>query len=247
MKLSVVVFIALLTAGITGAQDAKEIVAKSYENTNGKTSRGTMSMTIVRPSWSRTIEMKTWSRGTDYSMVLITAPAKEKGQVFMKREKEMWNWVPRINRMIKLPPSMMTQSWMGSDFTNDDLVNQASVVNDYTHKILGSEKLQGYDCYKIEMIPKPDAPIVWGKVITWITKEGYMTFKNEYYDDDDELVNTEEASDVKKMGNRTIPTTFTITPHDNEGQKTIMKFISIEFDAEISETFFSQQNMKTIR
>ncbi|MFH2143920.1 MAG: outer membrane lipoprotein-sorting protein [Bacteroidota bacterium] len=229
------------------SQDAKEIVSKSYEMFNGKTSQSVMSMKIVRPTWSRTIEMKSWSKGTEYSMVLITAPAKEKGQVFMKRKKEMWNWVPGINRMIKLPPSMMSQSWMGSDFTNDDLVNEASIVKDYTQKILGNEKISGYDCYKIEMIPDPDAAIVWGKVITWISKTGYMTLKNEYYDEDDELINTEIASQIKKLGDRTIPTKFTITPEDEKDNQTILEFISIDFDIEISEDFFSQQKMKSIR
>lgn len=247
MKKSITLVIISCIFSMSYSQTAKEIVAKSYEMVNGKTSKSVMSMTIVRPTWSRTIEMKSWSKGTDYSMVIITAPAKEKGQVFLKRQKEMWNWVPRINRMIKLPPSMMTQSWMGSDFTNDDLVNQASIVKDYTHKILGNEKIAGYDCYKIEMIPNPDAPIVWGKVITWISKDGYMTLKNEYYDEDEELVNLEQASDIKKMGDRTIPTKFTITPKDKEGNQTILEFKEMEFDIEIADDFFSQQKMKTIR
>lgn len=247
MKKVFILIAAICFVSFLYSQDAKELVTKSYEMVNGKTSQSVMSMKIVRPSWSRTIEMKSWSMGTEYSMVLITAPAKEKGQVFLKRKKEMWNWVPGINRMIKLPPSMMSQSWMGSDFTNDDLVNEASIINDYSHKIIGDEKVGEYDCYKIEMTPKPDAPIVWGKVITYISKQGYMTLKNEYYDEDDELINTEIASQIKKNGNRTIPTKFTITPEDEKGNQTIMEFISIEFDIEISEDFFSQQKMKSIR
>jgi len=213
----------------------------------GKTSKTVMSMTIVKPTWKRTIEMKFWSKGTSYSMVYITAPVKEKGQVFMKRKKEMWNWVPRIRRLIKLPPSMMSQSWMGSDFTNDDLVNQASIVVDYTHKLLGMEKIEGYDCYKIQLIPHDDAAIVWGKVITWISKKHYMTMKNEYYDEDMEIVNIEKASNVKVMDGKTIPTKFTITPQDEEGSKTILEFKSIEFNIDISDDFFSQQNMKKIK
>ena len=140
-----------LTVNFVHAQDAKEIVSKAYEKSNGKSSYTEMTMKIVRPTYERSISMKTWSLGTDYSMVYITAPAKEKGQVHMKRLKEMWNWQPTINRMIKLPPSMMMQSWMGSDFTNDDLINQSSIVNAYTHKIIGNEKLLDKDCYKIEL------------------------------------------------------------------------------------------------
>lgn len=237
----------LLTFSFITAQDAKEIVKKSHENINGKTSISVLSMTIKRPSWSRTVEMKSWNKGTQFSMVIITAPAREKGQVFMKREKEMWNWVPNINRMVKLPPSMMSQSWMGSDFSNDDLVNQASIVTDYSHKLLGTEKVIEYDCYKIELTPNEDAAVVWGKIITWISKEGYMTLKNEYYDEDMKLVNEENASNVKEIGGRKIPTMFTITPKDKEGNQTIMEFKSIEFDVEIADDFFSQQNMKKLR
>ncbi|GAB4301143.1 MAG: outer membrane lipoprotein-sorting protein [Marinilabiliales bacterium] len=227
-------------------QDAKEIVRKAYEKTNGKTSKSIMSMTIVRPSWSRTVEFKSWTKGTDYAMVYIMSPAKEKGQVFLKRQKEMWNWVPSIKRLIKLPPSMMSQSWMGSDFTNDDLVNQSSIISDYNHKIIGSENIDGYDCYKIELIPHDDAAIVWGKIITWISKKDFNTLKNEYYDEDMILVQTEEASNIKQMGGKTIPTKFTITPVNKKGHKTILEFKSIEFDIPIEDEFFSQQNMKKI-
>ena len=121
---------------------AKEIIDKADKKNRGETSQGTMSMKIVRPEWERNVEMKSWSKGDDYFLIYITAPAKDKGQVFLKRKKEMWNWVPSIERMIKIPPSMMMQSWMGSDFTNDDLVKQSSIVNDYTHTLLGEETIR---------------------------------------------------------------------------------------------------------
>jgi len=121
---------------------AKEIIDKADKKNRGETSQGTMAMKIVRPEWERNVEMKSWSKGDDYFLIYITAPAKDKGQVFLKRKKEMWNWVPSIERMIKIPPSMMMQSWMGSDFTNDDLVKQSSIVNDYTHTLLGEETIR---------------------------------------------------------------------------------------------------------
>jgi len=145
--------------------DIKEIVRKSDEKFRGTSSTGSFSMTIQRPTWSRTISMKSWSLGTDYSLIYVTAPAKEKGQVFLKRKNEMWNWVPTIERMVKVPPSMMMQSWMGSDFTNDDLVRESSIVKDYTHKLLGEETIDKYPCYKVELIPLENAPVVWGKVL----------------------------------------------------------------------------------
>jgi hypothetical protein len=122
------------------AQDARAIVERMDKNMRGDYSTQELTMTIVRPTWQRTISMKGWSVGQDYSMILITAPAREKGQVFLKREKEMWNWVPAIDRMIKIPPSMMMQSWMGSDFTNDDLIRESSVIDDYEHRLLGKGK-----------------------------------------------------------------------------------------------------------
>ena len=119
------------------AQDPspREIIRKADEKFNGeKTSTSHMSMTIVRPTWERTIEFKNWTSGRDFALTLITAPAREKGQSFLKRENEMWNWNPTISRLIKLPPSMMSQGWMGSDYTNDDILKESSVVNDYHHR-----------------------------------------------------------------------------------------------------------------
>ena len=146
------------------AQTAKEIVQKMDDNAFGGRLSSQMRMTIIRPAWTRSMELKSWADGSDYSLILITAPAREKGIAYLKREREMWNFQPSIDRTVKMPPSMMMQSWMGSDFKNDDLVRQSSIVNDYTHRLLGKETVEGRECYKIELIPKEDAPVVWGKV-----------------------------------------------------------------------------------
>lgn len=226
---------------------ATEIVKKADEKSRGLSSQGEMSITIVRPDWKRTISLKYWSKGTDYAMILITAPAKEKGQVFLKRKTEMWNWVPSINKIIKIPPSMMLQSWMGSDFTNDDLVRQSSIVKDYKHTLLGKEKLRDQECYKIELMALPDAAVVWGKIIMWITVNGYNQWKAEYYDEDMKLVNTENAYDIKKMGDREIPTRLEIVPVAKTGHKTILEIKSMKFNVKLDDDFFSQQNMKKVR
>ena len=191
--------------------------------------------------------MKNWTLGNDYSMIYITAPAKEKGQVFLKRQNEMWNWVPSIERMIKIPPSMMMQSWMGSDFTNDDLVKESSLVKDYSHKLVGEETIDGYDCYKAELIPHHDAPVVWGKILMWVSKEDYYWLKAEYYDEDNKLVNTEILSDIQQMDDRKMPTRLEMIPADEKGNKTILIFKDIKFNVNLDESFFSQQNMKRIR
>ncbi|MCG8311099.1 MAG: outer membrane lipoprotein-sorting protein [Cytophagales bacterium] len=228
-------------------QNAKEIVMRMDKKWRGDYVTQEMTMTIIRPTWQRSISMKTWGRGMDYSMVYITAPAKEKGQVFMKRNKEMWNWVPSIDRMIKLPPSMMMQSWMGSDFTNDDLIRESSVVRDYVHSIIGAEEILGRMCYKIKLIPKQEAAVVWGKVILWITKEDDLQLKIEFYDEDEYLVNTQLLSDIREMGGRVIPCKLEMIPADEEGKKTVIDITSADYRTEVKESFFSQQNMKRIR
>ncbi len=229
------------------AQNATEIVRKSNDNIMGATSKAVAKMTIIRPDWTREVSMKMWSKGTEYFLIYITAPAREKGQVFLKRKKELWNWMPSIGRMIKLPPSMMMQSWMGSDFTNDDLLKQSSIVTDYEHKIIRAEKIEGYDCYVIEFTPKPDAAVVWGKVIMWISKEKYLQLKAEYYDEMDALISVMNGSKVKNVGDRFIPTKLEMTPADEPGNKTIFEYSEIKFNVPIKDSFFSKQNMKRVR
>ncbi len=229
------------------AQTAKEVVEMMDKKWRGDYVTQEMTMTIIRPAWQRTISMKSWGRGTDYSMVFITAPAKERGQVFMKRQKEMWNWVPSIDRMIKLPPSMMTQSWMGSDFTNDDLIRESSVIRDYEHSFAGEEEILGRLCHKIRLIPKPDAAVVWGKIFLWITKDEYLQLKIEFFDEDEELVNVQLLSDIREMGGRTIPCRLEMIPAGEEGKKTVIEILSADYKTDIPESFFSQQNMKRIR
>ena len=242
--------IVMILFGLTSAfgQDAKEIIRKADEKWNGeKSSQGTMTMTIVRPTWERTIQFKIWTLEKDYSMTLITAPAKEKGQAFLKRETEMWNWMPSINRMIKLPPSMMASGWMGSDYTNDDILKESSIVVDFTHKIIGSETIDGWDCWKIEMYPNEDAAVVWGKIIKWISKNEYLMMKSEYYDEDEFLVKTELGTEIKTMDGRKIPSRLEIIPADKDNQKTVVIIDDMKFNVAIQNSFFSQQNMKRLR
>lgn len=205
-----------------------------------------MEINIVRPTWQRTMQAKTWSKGTNMSMILILAPARDKGTVFLKREKEIWNYVPTVERNIKLPPSMMMQSWMGTDFNNDDLVRESSMVNDYTHTLLGQETVRGMLCYKIEFIPKPEAAVVWGKIICYITKDDFLQVQVAFYDEDDVLINILEGFDIKTMDGRKLPSRIRMTPQDKEGYYTEMIYHSITFDVAIEDAFFTTQNMKRI-
>lgn len=229
------------------AQDAEDIVRKSEEKMRGESSKTVMTMEIVRPGWKRTISFKSWTQGNDYSLTLITAPAKEKGQTFLKRKNELWNYVPSIDRMVKLPPSMMSQGWMGSDFSNDDIIKEFSLVEDYNHSIAGSATIEGMECHKIKLQPKEGAAVVWGKMLKWITKDGYYQLKTEYYDEDGYLMKTETATDIRLMDDRKIPVHFEIIPADEPGNKTVLTMEDAEFDIAITPKFFSKQNMKRIR
>ena len=241
--------ILFFTVNISKAQTltAKEIVIKADDLQRGENNKGEMSMTIIRPKWERTITMKTWSKGRDYSLTYITSPVKDKGQVFLKRNSEMWNWVPTINRMIKLPPSMMSQGWMGSDYSNDDILKESSIVVDYIHERIGDESVDGISCYKLKLSPKEDAAVVWGKVIKWVSKAEFWQLKTEYYDEDDELIRTEIATDVKQFDDRRLPSKLEIIPADKPGQRTVVHIISSSFNVTLDEGFFSQQNMKRVR
>jgi outer membrane lipoprotein-sorting protein len=233
-----------------GAQQltATDIIKKADEKFNGEMSGySVMSMTIIRPTWQRTVEFKSWSLEDDYALTLITAPAREQGQTFLKRGSEMWSWNPAINRLIKLPPSMMSQGWMGSDYTNDDILRESSVVNDYTHSVEGEEEIDGSKCYKIKLTARDDAEILWGHQLWWVDKKEFIVLKAELYDEDGYLVRTETGTDLRTMDGRFIPTTIELVPADEEGRKTVLKIMEMKFNVKLDESFFSQQNMKTIR
>lgn len=226
---------------------ATEVVRRADEQMRGNTSEASLSIVINRPSWSREMHLKAWTKGERFSMILVTAPAKEKGIAFLKREREVWNWIPAIERNIKLPPSMMSQSWMGTDFTNDDLVKEASAVSDYEHRHLGRETMEGRECYRIEMIPKPEAAIVWEKVIVWIDTADFLQFKTEFYDEDGELVNIMYGSEVKVLGGRKITSRIEMVPAEKEGHSTLIRYEDIRFNQEIPDEFFTPRNMTRLQ
>ncbi|MDP4221917.1 MAG: outer membrane lipoprotein-sorting protein [Bacteroidota bacterium] len=225
-----------------------EIVRKADEKWRGEQSGySEMAMTIVRPTWTRTIEFRSWAMGNDYSLTLITGPAREKGQTFLKRKQEMWSFNPSINRLIKLPPSMMSQGWMGSDYTNDDILRESSVVNDYIHSIEGEEDIGSRLCYRIRLTAKPDAEVLWGSQTWWIDRKEFILLKAELNDEDGYLVRTETASDLKIFEGRLLPTHIELDPADKPGNKTILNILDMKFNIKLDDIFFSQQNMRIIR
>ena len=241
--------VAVIPMNSLSAQDltATEIVKKADEKFNGeKSSYSVMLMKVIRPEWQRTIEFKSWTLGEEYALALITAPAKEAGQSFLKRGSEMWSWNPSINRLIKLPPSMMSQGWMGSDYTNDDILRESSVVTDYTHEIMGEENISGRLSYKIKMTARENASVVWGKQIQWIDKKDFLVLKAELYDEDGYLVRTETGSDIKIMDGRAITSKIELSPEEEPDNKTVIEILEMKFNIPVEENYFSQQNMKRV-
>ena len=249
MKHIQVLLIMLLSLLIydVSAQDPVAILEKAVENRRGtESSKAKITMIIERPDWQREISMKTWTKGDDYSLIYITAPARDEGTAFLKRGNEVWNWQPTIERTIKLPPSMMSQSWMGSDFTNEDLVNQSSIIDDYKHTYLRKESVMDREAHKIELIPKEGTPVVWGKIVMWIDTERFVELKSEFYDEQGELINTMNTTKVEKVESNWVPMDLEMIPADEPGNKTIIRQDWIEFNVGLEESFFSIQNMKRI-
>ncbi len=158
----------------------------------------------------------------------------------------MWNWNNTIQRLIKLPPSMMSQGWMGSDFTNDDILKESSLVKDYTQTIIGNEVIDGNSCYKIQLLPLKNANVVWGKIILWITVSDYIEMKGEFYDEDNMLVKTHLSSNMNIFDGRKLPSQIQIIPSDEPGNKTIITVLKMKFNLPFEKNFFSQQNMKKV-
>lgn len=229
------------------AQAAKDIVKRSEDIMRGNTSQAEMSIITQRSQWKRELRLKSWTKGNDYVIILIQSPAKEKGIAFLKRKKEIWNWVPSLNRSIKLPPSMMSQSWMGTDFKNDDLVKESSILNDYQHKLIGDCNILNKECYKIELIPLPESSVVWGKIILCIGKSNFLLLQAEYYNEDNKLINTMRANKTGNLGGRQLVTEYELIPNDKPENKTLMIYNKIKFDAEIKDDFFSIPNLSRLK
>ena len=228
------------------AQNAAEIVRRADENMRGNTLQVEITIKTIRPSWSREMNVKTWTKGTQLAIILIQSPAKDKGIVFLKRKKEVWNWMPSLERTIKLPPSMMSQSWMGTDFTNDDLVKESSVVTDYNHSIIGDTIIDNRNCHIIQMIPKPEAAVVWGKLIVCIDKKDFLELHTRFYDEEGVLINTMNAFDIKLMDGRLIPTRFEMIPADKKNQRTEMIYKDVKYNKPLDDNFFTTERMKTL-
>jgi len=228
------------------AQNATEIVKKMDNNMRGRTSQAELSIKTTRPTWSREMQVKTWMKEGDYAMILIQSPPKEKGIVFLKRKKEVWNWLPALERSIKLPPSMMTNSWMGTDFTNDDLVKESSAVEDYEHRLLKDTIIENRDCFFVSFIPKPNASVVWSKILVAIDKKDFIEMYSEFYDEDNKLISMMRSHNIQLVDGRMIPMHIEMIPVEKKGHKTDIFYKTILFNRHIEDKFFSLEKMKQL-
>lgn len=225
---------------------ADEIV-KHVENLLwGTTMVSKWSMEIVTPDWQRTLEIESWSEGTEKSFVRILQPAKDRGVSFLKIGSQMWNYLPKIDRVVRIPPSMMMSSWMGSDFTNDDMARESSISKDYTAGLADEQSSSSHDLYRLILTPRPTASVVWGKVEFDIRKADYMPVTALYYDEDAILVREITYEQYTLIDQRLIPTKTILTPKttDKQGQRTILMLLSAEFDRKLDQEIFTERNLK---
>lgn len=224
------------------AASSDEIIKQLEDNLNGKTAKLNITMTVETSRATRTMKMSSFSIGDKKSFIKILYPRKDKGITFLKVDHLLWQYVPRIERVIKIPSSMMLQSWMGSDFSNDDLVKESSISQDYHTKLLSETK----DKYLIELIAKDDATVVWGKLLMEVSKKYILPLNVKYYDEDDVLIRTLSYEKIKKFENKYYPTYWQMIPktEDKKGHKTIIQIDKAVFDKEISESYFTKNALK---
>jgi outer membrane lipoprotein-sorting protein len=228
------------------AQDAAEIVRAAIDNWRGESSRGEMSMTIHRPSWERTMSMQSWTSGPKKSLVRVTAPKKDAGNGTLMVDNNMWSYSPKVNRVIKVPSSMMGQSWMGSDFSNKDVSRADDIVDQYNHTLLDKEESDGHTVFVIESVPHEEAAVVWGKEVLRIRDDDVL-LSQEFYDQEGVLVKALKSLDIDEMGGRTVATRQRMGKVDAEDEWTEFRIETIEFGVEISDNVFTRSNLQNPR
>ena len=243
---------AWLAAAVAGpalalaAPDAETILRKAYDNYRSQSSGSTVAMTIHRPAWERHLELKAWTRGQDDALVRFTAPPKDAGGATLKLGRDTWVYNPRLNQVIKLPASMMSQSWMGSDFSYDDLAKSTDILTDYSHRLLGAAQAGGHTVWTIEATPKPGAPVVWGKVSLAI-RDDYVLLEETYFDQDMKPARRMTTGKVGLISGRPYPVSMTMSPLDQPGQWTRTDTVDARFNAALPSWLFTLSNLQNPR
>ncbi len=224
------------------ANEAQAIIKKLEKNLRGDYMYSTMSMIVTSKRGKRTVKIESWSEGNDKSFIKILYPKKDKGITFLKIDNQMWQYIPKIERTIKIPPSMMLQSWMGSDFTNDDMVKESSLEEDYNAKLLSKST----NSATLELIPKEDAAVVWGKIIIDVDLKNAVPVKETFYDDMMKKVRVMTFSKIEQHGTHRVPMVMELKPLDASKKKNSTKIIfdKVNFDTKIDPSYFTKQALK---
>ena len=230
----------------TGDRDATQIVRDAIDHWRGLSSHGEMTMTIHRPDWERTMSMESWSEGEKLSLVRVTAPRKDRGNGTLIDDNRMWTFSPKVNRVIKVPSSMMNQSWMGSDFSNKDISRTDDIVLQYDHTLLSETEQDGITVYEIQSIPHEDAAVVWGREVLKIRSDNVM-LEQRFYDQDDVLVKTLITLEVKEMGGRAVAAQQRMAKEDSPDEWTEIVTNFVEFDVELGDNVFTLSNLRNPR
>ena len=232
----------LMVAAPTFAEelDLQALVKEVEQQYMGSSSHARTAMQVKTAHWERSLEMEAWSLSRDYYLIQILEPAKERGVATLKRDREIWNYLPKVDRVIKVPPSMMGGSWMGSHITNDDLVKANHVDEDYTFTLL--EETDDY--YLIEGLPRENAAVVWGKIVYRIGKQPRVPLAVDYYDETMVRVRRIVFDDVQTIGDRVVPMRMTVLPLEKPEERTVFEYLDLEFGLNLDETFFSLRRLK---
>lgn len=244
MKYGLIVILLFFSAtGARARMSADEIVRAAFDYWRGQASVAVVDMTIHRPDWQRTMTLKAWTRGESDSLFVTTAPAKDKGNGTLKAGKGMWIYNPKVNRVIKLPPSMMSQSWQGSDFSNNDIAKSDSLVNDYIHTIESTTEHEDKKVYRIKSIPRPDAPVIWG-MITLNVREDHILLRETFYDEDLKPVKTMTSSDIRMVDGRLFPMQWKMKKADAGSEHTLLVYKDLAFKKDLPNRIFTLTNLK---
>lgn len=201
--------------------------------------RAIMTMTIVTPEFERSLMLESWSLGLDYALVRVLEPQKERGVSTLQRDNEMWNYLPKIRKVVKVPPSMMMGSWMGSDFTNDDLMREVSLVDEYQVSLSETDTE-----YQLDLTPREQTVTVWGGLEIIVRKEDLLPVRQRYFDEDGTLMRVMEFSDITDFGEVTLPATMTLTPMNKTGHQTTVTYQELDFGVDLTEDFFTLNNLR---
>ena len=237
----------LLSPLTANAQSVREIMDLVDQLWRGESSIARITMDIRTENWDRSLTLRAWSLGTEHTLIRVEAPQKEAGTATLRADQEVWNYLPRVDRTLKLPSSMMAGSWMGSHFTNDDLVKESRLVDDYEIELEFSGTRDGVDVWELLLVPLPEAPVVWGKIRYQVSKENLLPIWTRYYDESDELIRTMTFSEIRLMGSRLVPTVMTIEPTDKPGESTVIRYHELDFDVDLEEDYFSLRNLRSGR